>query len=138
MSDWQHFAHGADIGVQGRGATLAEAFAAAAVGLTAVVADPLQVRPLQSVHVECAMADRGLLFYEWLNSLVFLMATRRMLFSRFDVRITGATLEADAWGEPVDIARHAPAVEVKGATLTELAVRQEPDGRWLAQCVVDV
>lgn len=138
MSDWQHFAHGADIGVQGRGATLAEAFAAAAVGLTAVVADPLQVRALQSVHVECAMADRGLLFYEWLNSLIFLMATRRMLFSRFDVRIAGDTLEADAWGEPVDIARHAPAVEVKGATLTELAVRQERDGRWLAQCVVDV
>jgi len=138
MSDWQHFAHGADIGVRGRGATLAEAFAAAAVGLTAVVADPLQVRPLQSEHVACAMADRGLLFYEWLNSLIFLMATRRMLFSRFDVRIAGDTLEADAWGEPVDIARHAPAVEVKGATLTELAVRQESDGRWLAQCVVDV
>ena len=138
MSEWQHFAHGADIGVRGRGATLAEAFTAAAAGLTAVVADPLQVRPLQSVHVECAMGDRGLLFYEWLNSLIFLMATRRMLFSRFDVRIAGDTLEADAWGEPVDIARHAPAVEVKGATLTELAVRQESDGRWLAQCVVDV
>ena len=138
MSDWQHFAHGADIGVRGRGATLAEAFAAAAVGLTAVVTDPLQVRPIESVPVECAMADRGLLFYEWLNSLVFLMATRRMLFSRFDVRIAGDTLVADAWGEPVDIARHAPAVEVKGATLTELAVRKEPDGRWLAQCVVDV
>jgi SHS2 domain-containing protein len=138
MSDWQHFAHGADIGVRGRGAPLAEAFAAAAVGLTAVVADPLQVRPLEPVRIECAMADRELLFYEWLNSLVFLMATRRMLFSRFDVRIAGDTLEADAWGEPVEVARHAPAVEVKGATLTELAVRQEPDGRWLAQCVVDV
>lgn len=138
MSDWQHFAHGADIGVRGRGATQAEAFAAAAVGLTAVVVDPWQVRPLESVRVECAMTDRGLLLYEWLNSLVFLMATRRMLFSRFDVRIVGDKLEADAWGESVDIARHAPAVEVKGATLTELAVRQEPDGRWLAQCVVDV
>jgi SHS2 domain-containing protein len=48
MSDWQHFAHGADIGVRGRGATLAEAFAAAAVGLTAVVADPLRVSPSAS------------------------------------------------------------------------------------------
>jgi SHS2 domain-containing protein len=137
-SDWQHFAHGADIGVRGRGATLAEAFAAAAVGLTAVVTDPLQVRPLESLHVECVLADRELLFQEWLNSLVFLMATRRMLFSRFEVRIDGDRLAADAWGEPVDVVRHAPAVEVKGATLTELAVRREPDGRWLAQCVVDV
>jgi SHS2 domain-containing protein len=138
MSEWQHFAHGADIGVRGCGATLADAFAAAAVGLTAVVADPSRVSPLESVRIECAVADRELLFYEWLNSLIFQMATRRMLFSRFDVHIVGDRLEADAWGESVDIARHAPAVEVKGATLTELAVRQEPDGHWLAQCVVDV
>jgi SHS2 domain-containing protein len=41
-------------------------------------------------------------------------------------------------GEPVDVARHTPAVEVKGATLTELAVRQEADGTWVAQCVLDV
>ena len=33
---------------------------------------------------------------------------------------------------------HKPAVEVKGATFTELAVRQDPDGRWRAQCIVDV
>jgi SHS2 domain-containing protein len=136
--DWQHFAHGADIGVRGRGSTLADAFAAAAVGLTAVVTDPAKVTPRETVHVECAVPDQELLLHEWLNSLVFLMATRRMLFSRFDVHIAGDSLEADAWGEPIDIARHAPAVEVKGATLTELAVRKEPDGRWLAQCGVDV
>jgi SHS2 domain-containing protein len=47
-------------------------------------------------------------------------------------------LEASACGEPVDNGRHAPAVEVKGATFTELQVRREPDGGWLVQCVVDV
>jgi len=29
-------------------------------------------------------------------------------------------------------------VEVKGATYTNLSVRQEPNGLWVAQCVVDV
>jgi len=38
----------------------------------------------------------------------------------------------------VDVERHAPAVEVKGATMTELAVRRQADGRWYAQCVLDV
>jgi SHS2 domain-containing protein len=66
------------------------------------------------------------------------MATRRMLFGRFEVTLDGDTLHAKAWGEPVDIAKHQPAVEVKGATLTELQVRQGPDGTWIAQCVVDV
>jgi SHS2 domain-containing protein len=138
MGEWEHFAHGADIGIRGRGATLAEAFAEAASALTAVVTDIALVRPVSAVRIQCRVPDLELLFCEWLNTLIFNMATRRMLFSRFDVRLSGDTLEAEVYGEPVDVERHAPAVEVKGATLTELAVRQEPDGRWLAQCVLDV
>jgi len=65
------------------------------------------------------------------------MATRRMLFSRFAVRLQGARLAAEAWGEPVDGARHQPAVEVKGATYTGLRVAPQ-DGGWVAQTVVDV
>jgi SHS2 domain-containing protein len=79
-----------------------------------------------------------LLFYEWLNALVFHMATQRMLFAEFAVAITDGELSAAARGEAVDVSRHAPAVEVKGATFTELAVRRESDGRWCAQCVLDV
>lgn len=66
------------------------------------------------------------------------MATRRMLFARFDVVIENHRLVATAWGEAVDVARHEPAAEVKGASFCELAVRQQADGEWLAQCVVDV
>lgn len=66
------------------------------------------------------------------------MATRRMLFGRFAVHLTGSHLTAEAWGEPVEVARHQPAVEVKGATYTELRVRREADGCWTARCVVDV
>jgi tRNA nucleotidyltransferase (CCA-adding enzyme) len=66
------------------------------------------------------------------------MATRRMLFGRFEVRIEGSRLSATAYGEPLDVARHEPSVEIKGATYTALRVRPEPDGRWVAQTVVDV
>lgn len=138
MQRWEHFAHVADIGVRGHGDTLAAAFAAAALGLTAVVVDPARVRAQERVGVACSAADLEVLFYDWLNAVVLQMATQRMLFSRFDVRVEGGRLMADLYGEPVDVARHAPAVEVKGATFTELAVRREPDGSWLAQCVLDV
>jgi tRNA nucleotidyltransferase (CCA-adding enzyme) len=78
------------------------------------------------------------LLVDWLNALVFEMATRRMLFSRFEVEIGAGRLRALAWGEAVDVERHKPAVEVKGATYTSLRVAQEADGTWVAQCVVDV
>jgi tRNA nucleotidyltransferase (CCA-adding enzyme) len=134
---WAHFAHDADIGVVGVGPTKAEAFRQAAVALTAVVTDPIRVEPLQPVPVFCQAQSDELLLVEWLNALVYEMAVRAMLFADFTVDIDGGTLRATAYGEPVDIDRHEPAVEVKGATLTALQVTEGPDG-WRAQCVVDV
>jgi len=135
---FETFAHDADIGVRGRGATLAEAFARAGLALTAVVTEPTAVRETLSVAIECAAAEPEGLLFEWLNALVFEMATRDVLFARFEVAIEGGRLQARAFGEPVEVARHRPAVEVKGATYTGLRVVREPDGSWLAECVVDV
>ncbi|THF64280.1 archease [Pseudothauera rhizosphaerae] len=135
---WQTFAHEADVGVRGIGATPAEAFAGAAQALTAVICDPATVAARESVAIACAAPDPELLLVDWLNALVFEMATRRMLFSRFEVEMAGNRLRATAWGEAVEVVRHRPAAEVKGASFCELKVGQRPDGQWLAQCVVDV
>lgn len=135
---WEHFAHGADIGVRGVGLTPADAFAEAAVALTAVLVDPGSVDPREAVAIRCSAPDDEQLFVDWLNALIFEMATRRLLFARFDVRKDDHALVATAWGEALDLARHRPAVEVKAATYTDVLVRQRDDGRWVAQCVVDV
>lgn len=130
--------HVADVGVRGFGASMAAAFEQAAIALTAVVTEPENVRPLQAVAISCTAPDPEILLADWLNALVFEMATRSMLFSQFEVKIDGDRLSARARGENVDVARHHPAAEVKGATLSELAVVRDPDGRWRAQCIVDV
>ena len=135
---WSHFAHQADIGVRGAGASKQEAFEQAALALTAAVADIQSVKLAEEVRIQCSAPDDELLFVDWLNALIFEMATRKMLFARFEVRLDGATLIARAWGEKVDVNRHEPAVEPKGATYTELAVKQDTSGEWTAQCVVDV
>lgn len=134
---WEHYAHGADIGVRGHGASKEEAFAQAALALTAVVTDPAGVAARECVAIECEAPDDELLFAEWLNGLIYEMATRRMLFARFALRLEDKRLTAEAWGEPVDAARHRPAVEVKGATYTTLRVARD-GARWMAQTVVDV
>jgi tRNA nucleotidyltransferase (CCA-adding enzyme) len=134
---WEHFAHGADIGVRGIGPTREAAFVQAALALTGVVTDLDRVHPDLAVGIACEAPTDDVLLVDWLNALVYEMATRRMLFSAFAVSIEGSKLNATAWGEPVDPVRHEPAVEVKGATYTALRV-QQTDGHWLAQCVVDV
>jgi tRNA nucleotidyltransferase (CCA-adding enzyme) len=107
------------------------------LALTAVVTDPSKVEPLQPVPVFCQAQSDELLLVEWLNALVYEMAVRTMLFGDFAVEIDGGELRATAYGEPVDVDRHEPAVEIKGATLTALQVVESPDG-WRVQCVVDV
>ena len=137
MSHWEHFHHQADIGVRGCGKSLEDAFAQAAIGLTAVITEPDEVAASIPVSLHCEAPDLELLFADWLNALIYEMTLRKMLFSLFEVRIVDNQLDATAWGEPIEMARHQPAVEVKGATYTELYV-QQLEGAWIAQCVVDV
>ena len=135
---WEHFPHQADIGVRGIGASKAEAFEQVALALTAVVTDPQALSAGEQVEITCEAPDDELLLVDWLNALVYEMATRKLLFRRFEVWLAGHRLEGRAWGEKIDVARHQPAVEVKGATLTCLRVGKDADGAWVAQCVVDV
>ncbi len=135
---WVHFPHQADMGVRGVGLTLAAAFEQAALAMTAVVTDPVSVAPAMAVDIDCEAPDDELLLVDWLNALILEMAARHMLFGRFEVSLDGRHLHATAWGEAVDVEKHQPAVEIKGATYTELKVEKDETGRWLAQCVVDV
>jgi SHS2 domain-containing protein len=134
---WEHFPHDADVGVRGLGDTVAEAFEQTALALTMIVTD-VPIEPAASVEVSCEAADIELLLVEWLNAIIYEMATRQMLFGRFEVEISGTRLKGRLFGEPVDVMRHAPACEPKGATYTALRVARESDGRWSAACVVDV
>jgi tRNA nucleotidyltransferase (CCA-adding enzyme) len=135
---WEHYEHQADIGVRGIAPTLAGAFEQTALAMTAVVTEPGNLADAQAVTIHCQAPDPEILLLDWLNALIYEMATRKLLFGRFQVSIDGERLQATAWGEPVDVARHQPAVEIKGATFTTLAVTQRSDGLWQAQCVVDV
>jgi tRNA nucleotidyltransferase (CCA-adding enzyme) len=129
--------HGADVGIRGWGPSPDDAFAQGATALTSVVTDPGRVRQLTSVKITCAAPDIVVLFVDWINAIILEMDVRGMLFGRFEVTLSGLSLDATIWGEAVDRARHEPAAEPKGATYT-LADVSESAGIWTAQCVVDV
>lgn len=137
MPRFELFAHDADIGVRGFGAGKSEAFEQVALALSAIVTNPSAVSPSVKVEIECEAPSDQLLLADWLNRLIYEMAVRHVLFGRYEVTIENGRLRGLAWGEELNPTRHAPAVEPKGATLTELKV--EPCGEgWVAQCVIDV
>ncbi len=136
-SGWEHFSHDADLGVRGFGRTPEEAFEQGALALTAAVTD-VPVTKTMRVVVQCEAPDLELLFVEWLNAIIYEMAVRHFVFGYFSVRIEDHRLSGELWGEPIDVARHAPACEPKGATYTALKVERSPAGLWAAGCVIDV
>jgi SHS2 domain-containing protein len=134
---WEQFPHGADVGLRGFGPSLEVAFEQAALALTGIVTD-VEIAATVRVEVVCEASDVELLLVEWLNSIIYEMAVRSMLFGRFEVKISGTRLQGTMWGEPIDQAKHAPACEPKGATYTALHVGRDSAGLWSAGCVVDV
>jgi SHS2 domain-containing protein len=134
---WEHFPHGADVGVRGIAPSKEEAFEQAALALTAVVIDPSALTLDREVEITVEASNDELLLVEWLNAIVYEMAVRKMLFGRFKVAISDSKLKGRALGQRLDEVRTELGTEVKGATYTELKV-VERNGSWLAQCVVDV
>ena len=138
IESWEHYSHGADIGIRGFGRSPEEAFEQVAMALTAVVADVSGVRQAETVAIHCEAPDLELLLVSWLNSIIYEMAVRNMLFGSYRVVLSGLSLTGTLVGETVDPERHQVAVEAKGATVTDLKVACNKEGRWLAQCIVDV
>jgi tRNA nucleotidyltransferase (CCA-adding enzyme) len=135
---WEHFEHDADIGLRASAASREGLFEAMAEALTALITDPGKVRAEESVSIRCEAPDDALLLTDWLNALIYEMATRSMLFGDWRVTLHDRVLEAVVRGERVDRARHEPVVEVKGATYTALSVSRDSTGTWHGQCIVDV
>lgn len=137
QTHWEYFEHGADIGIRGFGRTLSQAFEQCAIALTSVISSIEIINASRFLSLECDAENYEFLLVDWLNELIYLMATKNMLFKSFNVDINNCHLSASVGGETINVASHKPAVEIKGATFTELKVEKDYNG-WVAQCVVDV
>ena len=135
---WEHFEHEADIGLRAIAPTREELFELMGEALTAIITEPENVESVETITVSCEAPDDALLLVDWLNALVFEMATRRMIFGEWNVALSDHKLNARISGETIDRQRHQPVVETKGVTYTALAVEQDDEGNWRGQCVVDV
>lgn len=131
-----YFEHDADIGIIGRGSTIEQAFEAAAQAVFAIVTDLDAIQPNISVDFEFEEEDLELALVTWLNLLLGKARELGMIFCRFRVQRQGGQWHATALGEKwrTDLEH---GVEVKGATLTMLSVKQI-GASWEARCVVDV
>jgi len=134
----EHFEHTADLGLRIVAADLNLLFAEAAECLfAAIVENPGEVKPNQSVDIALTGSDREYLLFDWLRELLRHSDQDRLLFSRFEVQVHDDGLMGTAWGEPLEASRHHLIREVKAITYHELKVEPH-NGGWLAEVIVDI
>ncbi len=131
-----YFDHEADIGVIGRGTTVEHALEGAARAMFAIMTDISALPPQVTVKFDFEEADAEFALVTWLNLLLAHARTRQAAFGQFHLRRRGNIWHGEAsgafWNGNME-----RGVEVKGATLTMLRVRQQGNS-WEARCVVDV
>jgi SHS2 domain-containing protein len=108
------------------------------VALCGLVADPATVEVREEVEVECDASDLDHLLADWLGAVLHNMAARRLRFRCFAVRLDGRRLFGHAFGEHMDPARHHGVLTPRRVSFTRPAVRRSADGRWTAECEVQV
>ncbi len=135
---YETFEHTADLGLRIRAADRNTLFEEAARALFAVIVEDLDsVRPVQSVNIALPADADDYLLFDWLNQLLFHFDSEHVLFARFKVTVGEHGLTGQAWGEPLDRARHRLEHEVKAITYHGLKVEKNEDG-WLAEMIVDI
>ncbi len=131
-----YFEHDADIGIIGRGITIEQSFEAAARAVFAIITNLESVQPSAAVTIEFEESDVELALVTWLNLILGKSRELGMVFSHFyiqhqDDQWYGKML-GEKWRDGLE-----RGVEVKGATLTMLSVKQI-GLLWECRCVVDV
>jgi SHS2 domain-containing protein len=135
--DFEIIEHTADVGIRAYGESQAEAYANAARGMFSLIAELDTIRPNLSRQVKVEGSDCEDLLVAWLNELIFLFETQRVLFSRFDIKsISDTHLQARCRGEKVDPHRHEIKIGIKSATYHMLKVEQ--NAGWQVQVILDI
>lgn len=135
---YETFSHTADLGLRVRAANLDQLFAEGAAGLFSLLVSDVLSNPNGDQRRFLIEGDRlDLLFLDWLNELLYVFDSERIVLGSFDVDVGSAGLRATARAQPLDPDRHGLLQEVKAITYHGLKVEEEDDG-WLAEVVVDI
>ena len=84
MKRFEFLEHTADVKFRAFGTDFEEAYAAAALALFSVVADPARVRAAETEKITVHAEDMEALLYEYLDALVCLLDTRFFLLHSVD------------------------------------------------------
>ncbi len=128
--------HTADTKIRAYGNSLEEAFENAGLALFEVICNTKQVKQKEKISFKITSEDLKSLLYDFLEELLYIHETQKLLLSKFKVNINKTSLSCEAWGEKINEA-HELRTSVKAITYSEMNIEKKEDG-WIIDFVVDL
>jgi SHS2 domain-containing protein len=120
--------HPSDLGIEGSGSTIGEAFEQAALGLMAVIAVPETIEPLDERVVELDAEDVESLLVRWLSEILYLYDGEDYLLKEANIdSISPTNLRARLLGERYQPEKHTLKLDVKAVTYHQLSIETKND-----------
>ncbi|NKE69503.1 archease [Candidatus Manganitrophus noduliformans] len=133
----------ADIAFEARGKTLEALFSSAGQAVTAAQLHDLRtIRKKESRTFDLTNKAIDMLLFNFLQELIYWKDVDLLLFKSFDLSIRQKAdgkyhLIGTGRGEPIDVSRHQPRVDVKAVTMHKFEVASDASG-WKATVVLDI
>jgi SHS2 domain-containing protein len=141
LAGYTFLEHTTDALIKAEGATLEEAFANAARGLTDTMVHIATVKEKIEEQFTVQGSDLENLLYNWLETLLIKVTTEGTVFSTFNLKVrktkNGYELTGTGRGEELNIKRHKPKTEVKAATYHLMKIEQK-NGQVTLQFLLDL
>jgi SHS2 domain-containing protein len=130
--------HPSDLGIEARGATMAEAFQNAALGLISIIAGTSKIESCEERLVSILALDRENLLVRWLTEILYLYDAEKFLTAeiKFDM-LNDTSLRARILGQQFNASNHELKLDVKAITYHQLMIQKLEDF-WIARVFVDI
>ncbi len=138
VSVFEVLEHTADIGLRASAKSKAGMFEEAALAVVSIAMEIEDIDPRHVYAIAATGDDLESLLVNWLSEILYYIDGERVGLRHFH----GNTLDdhsvtAQAWGEPLDPARHRPRLVVKGVTWHQLSIRHE-NSLWTCEVFLDI
>ena len=130
--------HPSDLGIEARGSSLPETFAAAATGLMSVILDLSTVIPTAEKEIMVKAGDIEQLLVKWLSEILYLYDGGNFVCKEFEIQsLQPNLLCAVVRGTEFSNVKHRTKLDIKAITYHQLVVEEKNDG-CLVRVFVDV
>lgn len=129
--------HTADIGIEAYGKTPQEIFVNMAKGMFSLITNLKNVNKENCFNINVNGEDKESLLISWLNELIYLFDTEKVVLREFKIETCGETeLKARVCGEKINPEKHILKTQIKAATYHML--KFEHNQQWKATVIFDV